>query len=106
MKKFFLALIMSLLVTSTGNAEIKTIDIAKQKAERAAQEGTLPFALTTEKISAEVATEDKIFQANQKFEAAQKNFYSRNYEAIELNPNFAQAYFARGKCYQLVGNMA
>ncbi|MBE8949285.1 MAG: tetratricopeptide repeat protein [Quinella sp. 3Q1] len=27
-------------------------------------------------------------------------------KAIELNPNLAQAYFARGKCYQFVGNMA
>lgn len=84
-----------------------TIEKLKAQIETLKSEGKLSGKLEREKISQEVAAEDKIFQANLKLEEAQKNFYNRNYEAaiklsdeaIELNPNSARAYGGRGGAY-------
>lgn len=84
-------------------------EISKLKAqiEKLKAEGKLSGKREREKISQEIAAEDKIFQANQKLEEAQKNFYNRNYaesiklcdEAIALNPKSARAYGGRGGAY-------
>ena len=83
--------------------------IAKLKAqiEQLKAEGKLSSKNEREKISQEVAAEDKIFQANQKMEEAQKKFFNHDFEAviklcneaIELNPKSARAYGGRGAAY-------
>ena len=88
----------------------KQISKLKAQIEKLKAEGKLSGKREREKISAEVAAEDKIFQANLKLEEAQKNFYNRNYEAsiklcdeaIELNPNSARAYGGRGGAYGIL----
>ena len=84
-----------------------TIEKLKAQIETLKTEGKLNGKREREKITKEVADEDKIFQANLKFEEAQKNFYNQNYEsviklcneAIKLNPKSARAYGGRGAAY-------
>ena len=81
-------------------AQDEQISTLKAQIKRLTAEGKLNSKREREKISQEVAAEDKIFQSNLKLEEAQKEFYNRNYEAsiklcdeaVSLNPKNARAY--------------
>lgn len=89
-----------------------TINKLKEQIRRLTAEGKLNGKREREKITQEVAAEDKIFLANQKLEEAQKNFYNHNFnasiklcdEAIKLNPNSSRAYSGRGGAYGILNN--
>ena len=92
-------------------AQDATITKLKRQIEKLKAEGKLSGKREREKVSEEIAAEDKIFQANQKFEAAQKSFFNHNYEeairlcdeSIKIYPT-AQVYCGRGNAYGVLRN--
>ena len=88
-----------------------TIDKLKDQIKKLTAEGKLSGKREREKITQEVAAEDKIFLANQKLDEAQKNFYAHNYDAaiklcdesIKIQPT-ARAYCGRGGAYGVLQN--
>lgn len=89
-----------------------TINKLKAQIKRLTAEGKLSGKREREKISAEIAAEDKIFQSNQKLADCRKLYYDGDYrgvvklcdEAIKLNANNAQAYALRGAIYKEMQN--
>ena len=89
-----------------------TINKLKAQIRRLTAEGKLSGKREREKISAEIAAEDKIFQSNQKLADCRKLYYDGDYrgvvklcdEAIKLNANNAQAYALRGAIYKELQN--
>lgn len=84
-----------------------TIEKLKAQIEKLKTDGKLSGKRERDKVTQEIAAEDKIFQANQKLAEAEKNFYNRNFEAsiklcdeaIKLDPKSARAYGGRGGAY-------
>ena len=90
----------------------QNIELQKAIAEQDAQIAELKKQLAdkpqdTEKISAQFATEDKIFRSNQQLAEAGKLYYNSDFrgaitlctKAIEFNPDNATAYSIRGAIY-------
>lgn len=85
-----------------------TINKLKAQIKRLTAEGKLSGKREREKISAEIAAEDKIFQSNQKLADCRKLYYDGDYrgvvklcdEAINLDANNAKAYALRGAIYK------
>ena len=81
--------------------------IEKLKAQIKQLKGKLDNQSERDKVTAEIAAEDKIFQDNLKLEEAQKKFIAHDFnaviqlctEAIELDPNSSIAYGKRGAAY-------
>ena len=88
-----------------------TITKLKAQIDKLKADGKLSGKREREKITQEISAEDKIFQANQKFEEAQKKFFNRDYEAaiklcdesIKLHPT-AKVYCGRGNAYGTLRN--
>ena len=88
-----------------------TITKLKAQIDKLKKEGKLSGKREREKITQEISAEDKIFQANRKFEEAQKSFFNRDYEAavklcdesIKIYPT-AKVYCGRGNAYGTLGN--
>lgn len=85
-----------------------TINKLKAQIKRLTAEGKLSGKREREKISAEIAAEDKVFQSNQKLADCRKLYYDGDYrgvvklcdEAINLDANNAKAYALRGAIYK------
>ncbi|MBR1806898.1 MAG: tetratricopeptide repeat protein [Selenomonadaceae bacterium] len=84
-----------------------TIEKLKAQIKQLKAGGKLDNQSERDKVTAEIAAEDKIFQANLKLEEAQKKFIAHDFnaviqlctEAIELDPNSSIAYGKRGAAY-------
>ncbi|MBR7025619.1 MAG: tetratricopeptide repeat protein [Selenomonadaceae bacterium] len=93
-------------------AQDEQIAKLKDQIKRLTAEGKLSGQREREKITQEVAAEDKIFLSNQKLEDCRKLYYNRDYqgviklcnEAIEINANNAKAYALRGAIYRELKN--
>ena len=88
-----------------------TISELKEQIKRLTADGKLSGKRERDKITQDVAANDKTFLASQKLEEAQKNFYNHNYdeaiklcdESIALEPT-ARAYCGRGGAYGVLKN--
>ena len=89
-----------------------TINKIKAQIKRLTAEGKLSGKREREKVSAEIAAEDKVFQSNQKLAECRKLYYDGDYrgvvklcdEAIKLDANNAKAYALRGAIYKELKN--
>jgi len=87
------------------------INKLQEQIKKLKAEGKLNGKREREKITQEIAAEDKIFLANQKLDEAQKNFYDKDYknaiklcdESIKIQPT-ARAYCGRGGAYGVLKN--
>ena len=93
-------------------AQDEKISKLKEQIKRLTAEGKLSGKHEREKITQEVAAEDKTFLSNQKLEACRKFYYNGDYQsvvklcdaAIELNASNATAYALRGAIYKELKN--
>ena len=91
-------------------AQDEQISKLKAQIKRLTADGKLSGKREREEITQAVQVEDKVFQSNLKLEEAQRNFYNHNFdkviklcdEAIQLNPNSANAYGKRGASYGIL----
>lgn len=89
-----------------------TINKLKAQIRRLTADGKLSGKREREKISAEIAAEDKVFQSNQKLADCRKLYYNGDYrgviklcdEAIKLNAKNEKAYALRGAIYKELKN--
>ena len=90
----------------------ETINKLKAQIRRLTADGKLSGKRERDKISAEVAAEDKVFQSNRKIEECRKLYYDGDYkgvvnlcdEAIKIDANNATAYALRGAIYKEMEN--
>ena len=86
------------------------IEKLKSQIAQLKADGKLDNQNARDKVTAEFAAEDKIFQANLKLEEAQKKFFDHDFqaviklcdEALTLDPKSAIAYGKRGAAYGVI----
>ncbi len=96
----------------TIDEQNKHIESLKSQIRRLTANGKLSGKRERDKISQEIAAEEKIFLSNRKLEECRKLYYDGDYkgvvklcdEAIALNADNATAFAVRGTIYKELGN--